>query len=403
MNFLIHNPKTNIRKMQGGEAYAEQPARVQTGVGVIPVIGTLSQRPDWFSCGSTYTGIIAALEKFEAEPSVSAILLDVDSCGGSADGAFETAERIRASSKPVIAYGRGLVASAAYLLYAAAKYRVAHRSALIGSVGAYECHYVGDSDELKFIVSSQSPDKLPDPTQPGGEAVIQARVDALADLFINDLAKYFNATPEKIKADFGGGKLFFAGEAQRAGMVDEVGNFKTALASVEKTRKPVDTPTAAGQGVQQVSAVRTKRAGGTRMARKMAFTITDETNVTEGAETFEITKEVIKEKFPEIYAEIQKEAVAAVEAEQAEVEEAAETADMSNPEEKDAVMKARSGKMSANELRKTLLSAKAKFATSEEGKRRQMAAARDADKPVIIQPGMIQTQKSNPFARFVGK
>lgn len=403
MQFLIHNPKTNIRKMQAGEMNADQPARVQTGVGIIPVVGTLSQRPDWFSCGSTYQGIITALEKFEAEPSISAIVLDVDSCGGSADGAFETAERIRASSKPIIAYGRGLVASAAYLLYGAAHRRVAHRSALVGSVGAYECHYVGGSDELKFIVSTQSPDKLPDPSLPEGEAVIQARVDALADLFIGDLARYFNTTPEKIKADFGGGQVIFAEAAQRVGMVDEVGNFKTALASVEKIQKPIDAPTAAGQGVQQVSAVKTKRAGGTRMARKMAFTITDEANVTEGAETYEVTKDIIKEKFPEIYAEIQKEAIEAVNAEAAEVEDAAETADMENPEEKEAVMKARSGKMSANELRKTLLSAKAKFANSEEGKRRQMAAARDADKPIIIQQGMIQTQKSNPFARFVGK
>lgn len=390
--------------MQIGETVAEQPVRVQANFGVIPVIGTLSARPDWFSCGSTYAGIVAALEKFEAEPGITAIILDVDSCGGSADGAFETAERIRASSKPIIAYGRGLVASAAYLLFAAAKYRVAHRSALVGSVGAYECHYVGDSDELKFIVSTQSPDKLPDASQPDGEAVIQARVDALADLFIGDLAKYFNTTPEKIKTDFGGGQVIFAEAAQRVNMVDEVGNFKTALSALEKINKTIDGTNATGQGVQQVSAVKTKRAGGHRMARKMAFTITDEANVTEGAETFEVTKEIIKEKFPEIYAEIQKEATDALAAEAAEVEDAAETADMGNPEEKDAVMKARAGKMSANELRKTLLSAKAKFANSDEAKRRHMAAARDADKPIIITGGMAaQTQKSNPFARFVGK
>jgi ClpP class serine protease len=146
MHFLIHNPKTNLRKMQAGETAADVPARVQANVGVIPVVGVLSQRPDWFACGSTYAGISTALERFEAEPSISAILLDVDSCGGSADGVFETAEKIRACTKPVIAYGRGLVASAAYLLFAAARYRVAHRSALLGSVGAYECFYVGEGD-----------------------------------------------------------------------------------------------------------------------------------------------------------------------------------------------------------------------------------------------------------------
>ena len=120
MHFLIHHPKTNLRRIQAGAQPAETPARVQSTVGIIPVVGVLSQRPEWFECGSTYTGICAALERFEAEPSISAIILDVDSCGGSADGAFETAEKIRACTKPVVAYGRGLVASAAYLLFSAA-------------------------------------------------------------------------------------------------------------------------------------------------------------------------------------------------------------------------------------------------------------------------------------------
>lgn len=404
MHFLIHNPKTNLRKMQAGETAADVPARVQANVGVIPVVGVLSQRPDWFDCGSTYTGISAALERFEAEPSISAILLDVDSCGGSADGVFETAEKIRACTKPVIGYGRGLVASAAYLLYAACHKRIAHRSALLGSVGAYECFYVGEGDEIKYVVSTQSPNKVPDPTQPEGEKIIQARVDALAEIFIEDLATYFNLTPEKIKADFGGGEVIFATVAQPLGMVDEVGNFKQALAATQKTQITVDGMNNAPQRTQQMGAIQNRPKGANRMARKMAFTITDDANVTEGAESFPVTPETIKEKFPEVYDAIQKAATEAASAEAAAVEETAAAADPGNPEEMQAVAQARAGKMSAAQLTKTLLTAKAKYAGSDEAQKRAMSAARGKDQPAVISAAAAQfgeqRQQTNAFARI---
>lgn len=404
MHFLIHNPKTNLRKMQAGGAPGETAARVQANVGVIPVTGVLSQRREWFDSGSTYGSICAALERFEAEPSISAIILDVDSCGGSADGVFETAEKIRACTKPVIGYGRGLVASAAYLLYAACHKRVAHRSALVGSVGAYECFYVGDSDEIKYVVSTQSPNKVPDPTLPEGEKIIQARVDALAEIFIEDLARYFSSTPEKIKADFGGGEVIFATAAQPLGMVDEVGNFKQALAATQKTQIMVDSTTDASQRTQQMGAVQNRAKGAHRMARKMAFTITDDANVTEGAESFPVTPETIKEKFPEVYDAIQKQATEAASAEAAAVEEAAASADPQNSEEMQAVAQARSGKMSANDLYRALAVAKAKYAGSDEAKKRHVAELRGKDQPAVItaSAGQFgeQNQKTNAFARI---
>jgi ClpP class serine protease len=405
MNFLIHNPQMNLRKMQAGAVPTEPPERVQSSVGVIPVVGVLAQRPDWFESGSTYAGICAALERFEAEPAIAAIVLDVDSCGGSADGVFETAEKIRACKKPVVAYGRGLVASSAYLLFSAAHYRVAHRSALVGSVGAYECYYVGDGvNDIKYIVSTQSPNKVPDPTQPEGEKIIQARVDSLAEMFIGDLAKYFNTTPEKVKADFGGGEVILAEQAQLVGMVDEVGNFKAALAATQKTQITIDSMSNAPQRTQQMGVVQKRANGGRTMARKMALTITDDANVTEGAETFEVTPEVIRDKFPEVYKAIQDTAVEEMKAEAAEVEETAATADTENPEEMQAVAQARAGKMSANDLRKTLLTAKAKYAGSDEAKKRAMAAMRGKDQPPVVNASAAQfgvkTQKDNVFARI---
>lgn len=140
------------------------------------------------------------------------------------------------------------------------------------------------------------------------------------------------------------------------------------------------------------------------MARKMAFTITDDANVTEGAESFPVTPETIKEKFPEVYDAIQKQATEAASAEAAAVEEAAASADPQNPEEMQAVAQARSGKMSANDLYRALAVAKAKYAGSDEAKKRAMAALRNADQPAVItaSAGQFgeQKQKANAFARI---
>lgn len=140
------------------------------------------------------------------------------------------------------------------------------------------------------------------------------------------------------------------------------------------------------------------------MARKMALTITDDANVTEGAETFEVTPEVIRDKFPEVYKAIQDAAVEEMKAEAAEVEETAATADTENPEEMQAVAQARAGKMSANDLRKTLLTAKAKYAGSDEAKKRAMSAMRGKDQPPVVNASAAQfgvkTQKDNVFARI---
>lgn len=417
MNFLIHNPKLNLRARLDSDVASEiKAARMQAAVGVIPIVGALSQNGGgWFSCGSTYSGIAAALEKFEADETVEKIILDIDSPGGEVAGVFELADRIRAAKKPVVAYTRSIAASAAYLLFSSAQYRVAHYGAWLGSVGAYEAHFTGGG-VVKYFVSAQSPQKIPDPESKEGAAAIQRRVDTIAQLFIDKLAEFFSVTSEKIVENFGGGEIVLGQSAVSQGMADAVGNFRAALAWAPKTEneKPLDTtplvvqPQAESKNALklQIGAVRRK---GAKMAKtKMAFVVTDDSNVTEGSEVFEVTKDLIREKFPEIFDSIQKEALDEAAKDAEEVEAVAETADEENPEEKDAVAQARAGKMSADTLARALLSAKAKYAASDAGKRRALMAARNADQPAVANSitsarDFFHTpaQKPNPFARFV--
>lgn len=202
MLFLIHNPQTNLRRAAAGVAPVQPPAFSPRGkLAVIPVVGVLTSRMEnfWFSCGTTYDYVSACLDKYAMDDSIAGVVLDVDSPGGAADGVFELAEKIRAFPKPVVSYARGLAASAAYILFSAAHHTIAHRTALLGSVGAYECYY--SEGDIKYIVSSQSPKKILDVNVPEDAAVAQARVDQLAEMFITDLAKYVGVTTAQVLSD----------------------------------------------------------------------------------------------------------------------------------------------------------------------------------------------------------
>src|SRR5215467_6271108 len=87
-------------------------------------------------------GIRARLEAAAANPDVSAIVLDVDSPGGTVAGTPETAAAVRraAEVKPVVAVANSLAASAAYWIASQASSLVVGPSADVGSIGVISAH-----------------------------------------------------------------------------------------------------------------------------------------------------------------------------------------------------------------------------------------------------------------------
>jgi ClpP class serine protease len=95
------------------------PTASQGTVAILPLYGVISQRMNMMSdvSGGTSTEKFGAeLDALVANPQVSAIVLDVDSEGGSTFGIPETAAKLRAARdvKPIYAVANGIMASAAY-------------------------------------------------------------------------------------------------------------------------------------------------------------------------------------------------------------------------------------------------------------------------------------------------
>lgn len=118
----------------------ELPVQVRDRVAVIQIQGLMTKNSDWLTewfGGTATSSVRLAVQAAAADESVTAILLLVDSPGGTVDGLAELADAIfqARQAKPVIAQVCGLCASAAYYAASQATSIHAHRMDMVGSIG----------------------------------------------------------------------------------------------------------------------------------------------------------------------------------------------------------------------------------------------------------------------------
>jgi ClpP class serine protease len=210
-------------------------ARVRDRVGVLPVLGPIFHRANLMT---RYSGASASqlvgqdFTRLLNEPDVRAILLEVDSPGGMVSGTGELANLIHQARgrKPIWAYSPGLCCSAAYYIASAADRLVVDPSALAGSIGVVQVapgQYADEGDVV--VVSSKAPEKwLPAGTDEG-RAKIQREVDALHEVFADDVARFRGVARDRVDADFGRGGVLVGASAVRAGLADRLGNFEGVI------------------------------------------------------------------------------------------------------------------------------------------------------------------------------
>ncbi|WP_045441315.1 S49 family peptidase [Citrobacter sp. S-77] len=195
-------------------ADGQRPAKnyqVKNGIAILPVSGTLvhklgTLRP--FSGMTGYDGLTARLQMAVNDPDVRGILLDIDSPGGQAAGAFDCADmiyRLR-EQKPVWALCNDMACSAAMLLAAACTRRLVTQTAKIGSIGvmmahtSYEKQLAQEGVDITLIYSGQhkvdgnSIQALP----AGVRADFQRRIDEARQMFVDKVALYTGLSAEAV-------------------------------------------------------------------------------------------------------------------------------------------------------------------------------------------------------------
>lgn len=219
----------------GDRPMGQKPTMAISGsVATIPIRGPLFARAGMFSDisgAASYASIGADLEQALADQQVRSIVLSIDSPGGEVTGVQALADQIRtaARAKPVVAHVDGYGASAAYWLASAASRIVAAPTAMLGSIGVRTA-LIDDAEKAKAsgerrieIISSQSPGKRSTPVDDALLARIQARVDDLAQVFVDAVALHRGVDVAHVLERFGAGDVMIASRALSAKMIDRVG------------------------------------------------------------------------------------------------------------------------------------------------------------------------------------
>jgi len=220
------------------------------GVATIRIHGELVNRGSNLDAASgltSYDALGAALRDVAADPAATAVLLDVDSPGGEAAGAMETASAVRALDKlkPVTAFVNGAAASAAYAIAAGAREIVVAPSATLGSIGVVSLHVdrsaaYAEAGLKPTLIHAGAYKVDGNPMQPlaaGPKLRLQALVDDVYGLFVASVGKHRPALGEAgARATEAG--LYIGQKAVDAGLADRVGDLAETLARLRAAPSP---------------------------------------------------------------------------------------------------------------------------------------------------------------------
>jgi protease-4 len=184
--------------------------------------------------------IAAALREAGANDDVSAVVLRVDSPGGSVTGSetiWREVVRLREAGKPVVASMGAVAASGGYYVSMAADSIVANPGTITGSIGVIAGKLVARELKDRLGIGSDSVRTNANAdawslNQPFTEEQ-HAHVEAEAELFYTDfvarVAEGRDLTIEAVDA-VARGRVWTGADAKEHGLVDELGGLRTAVA-----------------------------------------------------------------------------------------------------------------------------------------------------------------------------
>lgn len=214
-----------------------------TGLGdaiaIVRVEGTILSSDDTdFNASATSGVVMDHLRQAEANSDVKAIVLRVDSPGGSVTGSAQIYEVIKNEiTKPVIVSMAGSAASGGYYVSAPADYIFARADTVTGSIGVILTLYNAEKliEEIGVeVINIQSGENknMGDPwSAVEGEEreILEAYMLEAYDDFVAIIAEGRDGLSENEVRELADGRIYTGRQALELGLVDELGNLQDAI------------------------------------------------------------------------------------------------------------------------------------------------------------------------------
>lgn len=204
-------------------------------IAILPISGILAPKMNMMMQMSGGTSLDILTKRFRAlvdDTSVGAIILDIDSPGGSVEGLPEFAAEVfnARSKKKIVAIANTMAASAAYWIGTAADEFVAMKSSWVGSIGVFMMHRdfsaKMETEGIKTTMISAGKFKAEgnefEPLTDEARAHMQENADQFFNMFVNDVARNRGVSADDVRDGFGQGRVLVAELALKENMIDGI-------------------------------------------------------------------------------------------------------------------------------------------------------------------------------------
>lgn len=297
------------------QAYEIRPG----GVAVLTLEGVMAPKANLMMqiSGGVSTQMAGTqIESAIADPRVTALVLAIDSPGGSVFGTPELAATVHELSqiKPIVTVSDAMLASAAYWVGSAANaVYISGPTVQVGSIGVVASHNYNPRDaattteitagKYKRINSASAP------LTTEGRAYMQGQVDHLYSVFVDAVASQRGTTPAAVLEHMADGRVFIGQQAVDRGLVDGFATVDAIVAQLaaepakfaKRRRADYSGQTAAAQ-----LSPNAKPAGALASTQKTSEPVSL-THSTTSTKRTTMDRETLAQQHPELFAQLKNE------------------------------------------------------------------------------------------------
>lgn len=214
---------------------------VENGIAIVSIDGQITKGESSFG-GASSVRTRQAIRKAVQDESVKAIMLHIDSPGGTVAGTQELADDVAKAGamKPIAAHADDLMASAAYWVGTQASFLSVNSTGFVGCIGAMAV--VEDSSDAAekmgfkvYLVTSDGGEEYKGAFSPGVPvtekhlAYLKGQLNDLNEFFLQAVARGRKMSVDDVRK-IADGRDWIGATAKQMGLVDDVMSFEQAMA-----------------------------------------------------------------------------------------------------------------------------------------------------------------------------
>jgi len=220
-----------------------------SNVGIIKIHGRIAISLEELVSGENETKpnivlsetVVKDLEQLKTNKKIKAIILDINSYGGSPTASEEIAKALKTIEKPTVALIKDGAFSAAYLTATAANKIYASRFSEVGDIAVTMSYldYSAKNKKEGIIYQQLSSAKFKDTGNPDKELTEEERqllmenIEKMHKIFVEEVAQNRNLDIQKVEK-LADGSTFVSQDAKENGLIDEIGGLNEVKEYLKK-------------------------------------------------------------------------------------------------------------------------------------------------------------------------